>query len=164
MQIGIDYPGVSCIFWCYDDSGRLLVALRNSKSRDEHNTWDVGGGKLEPRETWAECVAREIAEEYGLESDDIQFVTARNVIRRVGPAVPDMVEGPVFSHWIALLFAVHISRPETVECRDPKLDGVEWVNPLALLERSMHSQFWIHAQTMIPYIHSLVASRVRTRG
>jgi 8-oxo-dGTP diphosphatase len=47
-----------------DDEGRLLVVLRAREP--SAGTWSIPGGRVEPGETDAEAVAREVHEETGL--------------------------------------------------------------------------------------------------
>jgi ADP-ribose pyrophosphatase YjhB (NUDIX family) len=48
----------------FDDAGRVLVVERGKPPGV--GLWSVPGGKLEPRETLAQAVAREVLEETGL--------------------------------------------------------------------------------------------------
>ena len=47
MKKGVDFIGVTIVFWCHDGKGNVLLALRGPNCRDEHGTWDPGGGGLE---------------------------------------------------------------------------------------------------------------------
>ena len=48
----------------FDDAGRVLLVERGKPP--SAGLWSVPGGKLEPRETLAQAVAREVREETGL--------------------------------------------------------------------------------------------------
>ncbi len=47
MKRGFDYIGVTCVFYCYDKKGRLLLHKRSNKCRDEIGRWDAGGGNTQ---------------------------------------------------------------------------------------------------------------------
>ena len=60
--VGIPIVGVGAIV--FDDAGRVLLVERGKPPGQ--GLWSVPGGKLEPRETLAQAVAREVREETGL--------------------------------------------------------------------------------------------------
>ena len=60
--MSIPIVGVGAIV--FDDSGRVLLVERGKPP--SAGLWSVPGGKLEPRETLAQAVAREVREETGL--------------------------------------------------------------------------------------------------
>jgi 8-oxo-dGTP diphosphatase len=45
---------------------KILIAQRKKDSWMEPNKWEFPGGKVEPNETYEECLIREIQEELGL--------------------------------------------------------------------------------------------------
>ncbi|MCJ7571598.1 MAG: NUDIX domain-containing protein, partial [Candidatus Thermoplasmatota archaeon] len=45
---------------------KILIARRKKDSFLEPNKWEFPGGKVEPNETYEECVIREIKEELGI--------------------------------------------------------------------------------------------------
>ncbi len=51
MKKGIDYIGVTCVFYCHDGKGKLLLHKRSENCRDEKGRWDCGGGAMELGET-----------------------------------------------------------------------------------------------------------------
>jgi mutator protein MutT len=55
---------------------RVLVCRRKRNSRYELK-WEFPGGKLEPGETVAECLARELREELSIEVDTIGLMKSR---------------------------------------------------------------------------------------
>jgi 8-oxo-dGTP diphosphatase len=119
-------PGVSCVFVCHDDSGRVLLARRAAGARDEPGSWDTGAGALEYGESFEAAVAREVAEEYSAQAHQIRLLGVRNVIR---PG----------SHWVALVFAVRVD-PAGVAIGEPaKFDALGWYDP-ADPPRPAHSQ------------------------
>ena len=135
MKPGIDYVGVCTMFVCYDIEGRVLMHQRGPECRDEHGRWCGGAGQLEHGEQWADCVAREVREEYGVEPVAFDFCGVTNVIR-------ESPDGP--THWVALLFAVFIDEPERVAIQEPgKMTALAWFSRHAL-PSLRHSQFDKH--------------------
>lgn len=63
----------------FDDAGRVLLVERGRPP--SQGQWSVPGGKLEPRETLAQAVAREVLEETGLV---VEVGTLACVIERFG--------------------------------------------------------------------------------
>lgn len=118
LKTGVDYIGVTCVFFCHDGKGNLLLHKRSENCRDEIGNWDVGGGSLEFGETFEEGVRREIKEEYCCEVLDLKFVGIKNVLRKNHKNQK--------THWIALLFAAKVS-PSQVKIGDPiAMDELGW--------------------------------------
>jgi len=145
LKRGVDFIGVTCVFFCHDGCGNLLLHKRSDKCRDEHQHWDCGGGSMEFGETFEEAVKREIFEEYCVEVSDLKFVTVRNVLRN-NNGTP--------THWVAVLFAAEVD-PTKVKIGDPeKMDELGWFNPDNLPE-PLHSQFLIHFELVKPLTPTL---------
>jgi 8-oxo-dGTP diphosphatase len=141
-------PSVSCVFICYDDQGRVLLARRGTGARDEPGSWDTGAGALEFGETFEAAVEREVLEEYSTRALRITILGVRNVLR----------EKPA-SHWVAVVFAVRVD-PATVAIGEPhKFDQLGWFTPNALPE-PLHSQL---PPTLALFVES-VSGYGRTRG
>lgn len=121
-------PAVSCVFVCHDGAGRILLARRGARARDEAGTWDCGAGAIEFGETFAGAVTREVREEYRAEALEIRTLGVRNVLR-AEPA----------SHWVAIVFAVLVD-PRRVAIGEPdKFDELGWFTVDAL-PQPQHSQ------------------------
>ncbi|MDO8618517.1 MAG: NUDIX domain-containing protein [Candidatus Daviesbacteria bacterium] len=143
MKKGVDYIGVTCVFFCHDGKGNLLMHKRSQNCKDERGNWDVGGGSLEFGESFEEGVLREIKEEYCCDVLDLKFVEARNVLR--------VNHENKKTHWVALLFAVKVN-PKQVKLGEPeKMDEIgwfsekNWPNPI-------HSYFQQCYDAVKPYL------------
>jgi 8-oxo-dGTP diphosphatase len=92
------------------DGNLLLVQRRNEPGAGE---WSVPGGRVEPGETLAEAVVRELAEETGLEGVCGSLV---GWVERIGPD----------HHFVILDFAVTLLGDEEPRPGDDALDA-RWV-------------------------------------
>lgn len=138
LRRGIDFIGVTVVFYCHDGKGKLLLSKRSQKCRDEQGRWDVGGGAMEHGETFEAAVRREIKEEYCADVKNLQFATVKNVIREVNGLT---------SHWIAILFVAEID-PAQVANGDPeKIDELGWFS-LDTLPSPLHSKLLEHLQSV----------------
>lgn len=63
MKKGVDYTGVTVVYLCHDGEGHILFSKRSENCRDEHHTWDPGGGGLEFGDTVENTLKKEISEE-----------------------------------------------------------------------------------------------------
>ena len=64
MKRGEDYTGVAVVYFCHDGKGNFLLNKRGVNCRDEHGTWDPGGGGIEFGDTVENSLRKEIKEEY----------------------------------------------------------------------------------------------------
>lgn len=92
LKEGVDYIGVTCVFFCHDGNGNITLFRRTDKCRDEVGNWDCGSGAMEFGETFEEAVTREIKEEYRCDVVDLKFLGVNNVLRK---------NGNENTHWIA---------------------------------------------------------------
>lgn len=114
---GVDYPRVSCAFFCHDGNGRFVLHRRGPECRDEQGVWDSGAGALEHGESFEQAVAREVREEYCATAYDTELVGVRNIIRT------DRDEP---THWVALIFTVRVD-PDEVRIGEPhKMSELGW--------------------------------------
>jgi len=99
--------------------GRLLLVLR--KRSPEAGHWGLPGGKVDPFETVAAAVAREVAEETGL------VIQPRRLL-----CVVDHIDEAAGEHWVAPVYAIedaagepHLREPEALaDCRWFPLDAL----------------------------------------
>jgi len=136
MKIGINCIGVTCVFYCYDGKGNLLLHKRTDKCRDEHGRWDCGGGAMKFGETFEQTVKREIFEEYCAKPLKIQLVGVNNLLR---------LHNKIKTHWIAVVFAVKVD-PKKIEIGDSKkMEKIGWFKPNKL-PKPLHSMYLTHLQ------------------
>jgi len=131
MRAGIDYPGVSVVFFCHDGKGNFLLSKRSNNSRDEIGRWDPGGGKVDLYEGVMETLKKEIKQEYSTDILQYEFLGYRDVHR---------LECGEKTHWVALDFKVLVDRIKVRNGEPHKLEDVAWFN-LNNLPFPLHSQF-----------------------
>lgn len=130
MQKGVDFTGVCVVFYCHDGKGNFLMSKRNKNCRDEHGTWDPGGGGIEFAIPIEKNLREETKQEYCTDVHDYEFLGFRDVHRE---------HDGKKTHWIALDFKVLVD-PSTVKNGEPhKFDEVKWFT-LDTLPSPLHSQ------------------------
>lgn len=117
MKRGEDFVGVSVVYFCHDGKGNILFNKRGKNCRDEHGTWDIGGGRLEFGDTVENTLRKEITEEYSTDVLEFEFLGYRDVHRE---------QGGKKTHWIALDFKVLVNREMAKNGEPHKFDAVEW--------------------------------------
>ncbi|MBI4895050.1 MAG: NUDIX domain-containing protein [Candidatus Aenigmarchaeota archaeon] len=130
LKRGVDFIGVSIIYFCHDGKGNFLMAKRNNNTTDEHGRWDIGGGKLEFGDSVENTLRREIIEEYCTDVISFEFLGYRDVHR---------IHNDKKTHWIGLDFKVLID-PNKVKIGEPnKFDQIGWFT-LKNIPENIHSQ------------------------
>ena len=130
LKKGEDYAGVTVVYLCHDGRGNYLLNKRSNQTRDEHGTWDSGGGGLEFNDTVEGTLKKEIREEYCTDVIGYQFLGFRD-IHRTNEGRP--------THWIALDFKVLVDREKVKNGEPHKFDEVGWFK-LEEFPRPLHSQ------------------------
>lgn len=133
MKKGVDFTGVTVVFFCHDGNGRFLMHKRGQQARDERGAWDIGAGGLEFGDTVEGTLRKEIKEEYGAGVLGFEFLGFRDLHREH--------EGQN-THWISLDYKVLVD-PSQVRNGEPhKFDEIGWFK-LEECPMQMHSQ-WPH--------------------
>ena len=106
MKKGIDFIGVGVGALIFNSEGKVFLARRGPKARNESGKWDFPGGGVEFGETVQDAVKREIKEEFEM---DIEVKELLDVCNHI---IKD--EG---QHWVSPSFiARHVSgEPKAVE-------------------------------------------------
>lgn len=128
---GVDYPGISLVHFCHDGKGNFLMHKRGQNARDEHGSWDIGGGELEFGDFVIDRLRREILQEYLTNVLDYEYLGYRDVHR---------VHKGKLTHWVAHDFKVLVDRKRTDNGEPNKFDEVGWFNKNRF-PSPLHSQF-----------------------
>lgn len=140
MRQGMDFIGVGVGAIIVDAQGRLFLARRGDKARNERGLWEFPGGSVEFGETLAHALAREMQEEFGI---TIQVGPLLDVVDHI---LPD--EG---QHWVSPTYVCKIVAgvPRIIE--PEKCSQIGWFEPdsvpeqLTVISRSNleHYKEWI---------------------
>ena len=131
LQRGVDFIGVTVVFYCHDGRGNFLMHKRSKNCRDEIGNWDVGGGGMEFGESFEEAVKREILEEYCCEVDELKQIGAYNILRE---------NNGKRTHWIGILFKAKVD-PDQVKIGEPEfMEELGWFSKNNL-PSPLHSNF-----------------------
>ena len=118
MKRGIDYIGVGVGAIIVDNRGRLFLARRGIKAKNESGLWDFPGGSVEFGETMAEALRREMREEFGIE------ITVGELLDVVDHILKE--EG---QHWVSPTFLCTITSGEPSIMEPEKCAEIGWFRP-----------------------------------
>lgn len=130
---GIDFPGITIVFFCHDGAGRFLMGKRSEHCRDEQGKWDIGAGRLELHDSVEHRLQTEIKEEYGTDAQEWIFLGYRELHRTLKTGEQ--------THWVGLDFAVVVD-PKLVRVAEPeKIGEVKWFTSQDIpTDQLLHSQ------------------------
>jgi mutator protein MutT len=118
VKRGVDYIGVGVGAIIVDNQGRLFLARRGPKAKNERGLWEFPGGSVEFGETMAAALRREMREEFGIE------ITVGKLLDVVDHILKE--EG---QHWISPTFLCSIASGEPRILEPEKCAGIGWFHP-----------------------------------
>ena len=118
MKRGIDYIGVGVGAIIVDNRGRLFLARRGIKAKNESGLWEFPGVSVEFGETMAEALRREMREEFGIE------ITVGELLDVVDHILKE--EG---QHWVSPTFLCTITSGEPSIMEPEKCAEIGWFRP-----------------------------------
>lgn len=118
LKRGVDYIGVGVGAILVDEAGRLFLARRGPKAKNERGLWEFPGGSVEFGETLAQALQREMREEYGIE------IEVGELLDIVDHLLPE--EG---QHWVSPSFICRIREGEPVIQEAEKCSEIGWFEP-----------------------------------
>jgi len=130
MKKGVDYPGVSIVYFCHDGDGNYLFNKRGEGCRDENGRWDSGSGGLDLGDTVEDTLRKEIKEEYCTDVLEHEFLGYHDVFRE---------QNGVTTHWLAIVFRALVDKKTAANGEPHKFDEIGWFR-LDNLPSPLHSQ------------------------
>lgn len=115
MRRGIDYIGVGVGAIIVDAEGRLFLAKRGPRAKNERGLWEFPGGGVEFGERLKAALAREIAEEYGVTIEVGAMLTVTDHI------LPE--EG---QHWVSPSYICRVIAGTPTILEPEKCDAIGW--------------------------------------
>jgi mutator protein MutT len=115
MKRGIDYIGVGVGAAIFNVEGKIFLARRGPKAKNERGKWDCPGGGVEFGETCAVSLKREMKEEHDI---DIEVLDLLGVCDHI---IPDEHQ-----HWVSPTYICKIVRGEPKILEPEKCDGIGW--------------------------------------
>ncbi|MBI5346912.1 MAG: NUDIX domain-containing protein [Chlamydiae bacterium] len=116
MKKGVDFIGVGAGALIFNNEGKVLIAQRGPKARNDVGKWHFPGGCVEFGETCEQAVVRELKEEFEIDIEVVEFLEMVDYI------LPEEKQ-----HWISIFFvARHIGGvPKITE--PEKCLGFKWL-------------------------------------
>jgi mutator protein MutT len=115
MKKGIDYIGVGVGAIIINDEGKVFLAKRGQKAKNERGTWEFPGGGVEFVEKLVDAIKREMREEFGVEIEVIKQIETLDHL------IPEENQ-----HWIAPTFIAKIIKGEPDIMEEDKCEAIGW--------------------------------------
>jgi len=112
---GKDYIGVGVGALIFNEEGKILLALRGRKAKNERGKWEIPGGAVEFGETLEQAIMREVKEEMGIEIHVKQLLhVADHILEEEG------------QHWVSPTFICEIISGELGINEPEKCERLDW--------------------------------------
>jgi 8-oxo-dGTP diphosphatase len=115
MIRGVDYIGVGVGAIIVNDEGKLLLAKRGPKARNERGLWEFPGGAVEFGDTLRDSLIREIKEEYGVTIAVGDLLT-----------VTDHILPEENQHWVSPSYICRVVEGEPTILEPEKCSMIGW--------------------------------------
>ncbi|OGZ27443.1 MAG: hypothetical protein A2365_03135 [Candidatus Nealsonbacteria bacterium RIFOXYB1_FULL_40_15] len=121
MQKGVDYVGVGAGAMIFNRDGKVFLAKRGPKARNEAGKWDFPGGGVEFGKRCEDAVKREIKEEFNM---DIEIIELLEVVSHILPEEKQ--------HWVSPSYIAKYVSGEPRIMEPEKTEEIKWVDILEI--------------------------------
>lgn len=115
MKRGIDYIGVGIGAIIINGEGKMLLAKRGQKAKNERGKWEFPGGSVEFGDTMESTIKREMKEELDVEIE---------VGKHLSPI--DHIIPKENQHWVTSTFIAKIVKGTPKIMEPEKCDEIRW--------------------------------------
>lgn len=115
MKKGIDFIGVGVGALILNSEGKLLIAQRGPKAKNERGRWEIPGGGVEFGETFEHAIIREIREELAVE------IEVGALLALCDHIIPDEHQ-----HWVSPTYFARITSGEPRILEPEKCAAIGW--------------------------------------
>lgn len=115
MRKGIDFIGVGVGALIFNNEGKIFLAKRGPKARNESGKWDFPGGSVEFGEKLEDAIKREIKEEFDIDIEVLELLEVCNHI------IPEEKQ-----HWVSPAFIARIVSGEPKIMEQGKNEEIGW--------------------------------------
>lgn len=115
MKKGVDFIGVGVCAIIINDEGKIFLAKRGKKAKNERGRWEFPGGTIEFGDTLRNTVIREMKEELGIE------IEPGYQLHAIDHLIPDEKQ-----HWVASAFISKIVKGTPKILEPEKCDAIGW--------------------------------------
>jgi len=132
LKIGTDCIGVGVGALIFNNQGKIFLAKRGPKAKNERGKWEIPGGAVEFNETLEEALKREVFEEY-----EIKIVIKKLL------TVHDHIIADEFQHWVSPTYICEIIAGSPKIMEPEKCTQLSWYTlteaqklPLSIITKS----------------------------
>lgn len=115
MKRGTDYIGVGIGAVIFNREGKIFLAKRGKKARNEGGKWECPGGALEFGELFENTLIREMKEELDIDIEVVEQLATFNHL------IPQEKQ-----HWVALAFICRIRKGTPKILEPEKCEEIGW--------------------------------------
>lgn len=115
MKKGVDYIGVGVGAAIFNNEGKLLLALRGEKAKNERGKWEIPGGSVEFNETCEQAIQREIKEELDV------TIAVGELLDVCSHIIPEEKQ-----HWVSPTYICTIIKGEPRIMEPEKCADLDW--------------------------------------
>jgi len=116
MKKGVDYIGVAAGVMVFNAEGKVLLAKRGPKARNERGMWEFPGGSVDFNELRIDAAKREIKEEFNI---DVEIISCLHTIDHM---IPEEQQ-----HWVSSTYIARWTDGDVTLMEPEKISECIWM-------------------------------------